>query len=193
LNKQYTKEEYFALVEKIKGDMLQRGEYGEFFPEHTALFAYNESPIQEYFPLTKEEAEQQGYVWKEQEEQHYGGTTYTPHEDISYYKNDEAMKLLLGGILTCNVTGKPYKITKQELGVYLQHGIPIPRKCPDQRHAERMLAMGEVKLWERTCMCTDGTHPEHTGSSCPTTFQTSYAPTRPEQVYCEECFQKVIY
>lgn len=54
LNKQYTKEEYGALVTKIKEKLLQDAEYGEFFPIATSPFGYNETTAQEFFPLTKE-------------------------------------------------------------------------------------------------------------------------------------------
>ena len=40
LNKQYTKEEYESLVEKIKGNMKERGEWGNFFPLSSAYCGY---------------------------------------------------------------------------------------------------------------------------------------------------------
>ena len=45
--------------------------YGEFFPSELSPFCYNETIAQEYFPLTKEEATEQGYKWKEKEERNY--------------------------------------------------------------------------------------------------------------------------
>ncbi|HRI36255.1 MAG TPA: hypothetical protein PK765_04235 [bacterium] len=56
LNKQYTKEEYEALVPKIIDHMRSTGEWGEFFPSRLGLFGYNESVGNDYFPLSKEEA-----------------------------------------------------------------------------------------------------------------------------------------
>ncbi|MEK7175590.1 MAG: hypothetical protein AAB693_02180 [Patescibacteria group bacterium] len=89
LNKQYTKEEYEELVPKIiqhMNDMPyvdKKGriyEYGEFFPPELSPFSYNETIAQEYFPLTKEEAINQGYSWKEEEIRNYEITLKT--EDI---------------------------------------------------------------------------------------------------------------
>ena len=37
--------------------------YGHFFPNEISPFAYNETVAQEYFPLSKEEAEEQGFDW----------------------------------------------------------------------------------------------------------------------------------
>ncbi|PIR69114.1 hypothetical protein COU48_00300, partial [Candidatus Nomurabacteria bacterium CG10_big_fil_rev_8_21_14_0_10_03_31_7] len=77
LNKQYTKEEYEALVPKIIDHMNampyvdKKGrvyKYGEFFPPELSPFSYNETIAQEYFPLTKEQALSQGYSWKDPEE-----------------------------------------------------------------------------------------------------------------------------
>jgi hypothetical protein len=80
LNKQYTKGEYEELVPKIikhmndmpyidaKGRIYK---YGEFFPPELSPFCYNETIAQEYFPLTKEEALNQGYKWKETEARNY--------------------------------------------------------------------------------------------------------------------------
>jgi hypothetical protein len=89
LNKQYTKEEYEELVPKIIQHMNDMPyvdkmgrvyEYGEFFPPELSPFSYNETIAQEYFPLTKEEAINQGYSWKEEETRNYQITLKT--EDI---------------------------------------------------------------------------------------------------------------
>src|SRR3989344_691155 len=67
LNKQYTKEDYEALVPKIIDHMKKMGEWGLFFPPSMAPFAYNESLAQEYFLLTKEEAKKRGFSWREKD------------------------------------------------------------------------------------------------------------------------------
>ena len=56
LNKQYTKEEYEAIVPKIIEQMQRNGERGEFFPSSISPFGYNETIAQEYFPYTREKA-----------------------------------------------------------------------------------------------------------------------------------------
>jgi hypothetical protein len=40
--------------------------------------------------------------------------------------------------IRCEVTGKIFRITSQELAFYRKHNIPLPRKHPDQRHLERL-------------------------------------------------------
>ena len=88
---------------------------------------------------------------------------------------------LLGGILKCEVTEKPFKIIKQELAFHIEHNIQLPKKHPDQRHKERMDMRNPRTLYERTC------------SECHTDIITTYSPDRPERVVCEECYRKLVY
>ena len=173
LNKQYTKEEYEALVPKIIEHMKSTGEYGEFFPTKLSLFSYNETSAQDHFPLSKEQALAQGFLWKDQEE-----------------KN-----VTIGGdILACAHEGKctdhctvGFKVIKAELDFYQKMQLPIPKLCPNCRHYERLAQRNPLKLWKRQCMC-DKNHPQHNGK-CPIEFETSYAPDKPEIIYCEQCYQ----
>jgi hypothetical protein len=67
LNKQYPKEEYKVLREKIIAHMKETGEWGKFFPKSLAPFAYNETTAQVYRPLTSESAASLGFQWKEKD------------------------------------------------------------------------------------------------------------------------------
>ncbi len=178
LNKQYTKEEYEKLVPKIIEHMRSTGEWGEFFPATLSPFGYNETVAQEYFPLTQEVATGQGWRWhtEEDEKQKYLGPPIDIARNIADVSDDICQKILL-----CEATGKPYKIIPQELQFYREMNIPIPRKCPDQRHKERIAQRNPRKLWNRDC------------SKCHKPITTSYAPERPEIVYCEQCYLANVY
>ncbi|MFH0770294.1 MAG: hypothetical protein V1926_02855 [Candidatus Peregrinibacteria bacterium] len=177
LNKQYTKEEYEGLVPKIIDHMRKTGEWGEFFPIPLSPFAYNESMAQDYYPLTQNIAEHSGWSWKGEEEQkQYLGPDYVVPGTIAEVDDDITKQ-----ILRCSVTGKPYRIVPQELTFYRSLGIPVPRKCPDQRHKERMALRNPRKLWNRQC------------AKCHKPIATSYAPERPEIVYCEQCYLSSVY
>jgi len=74
LNKQYTKEEYEALVPKIIKHMNDmpyidnRGlvyKYGEFLPIEFSPLAYNETMCIDCFPKSKEQAIKEGYSWRD--------------------------------------------------------------------------------------------------------------------------------
>jgi len=176
-NKQYTKEEYEKLVPKIIEHMQKTGEWGEFFPSEISPFAYNETVAQEYFPLTKKEVVEKGLNWKEEKKsQEYLGPKVEIPDDISDVTDEICSK-----ILQCEVTEKLYKITPQELQFYRKMNIPIPRKCPDQRHKERMALRNPRKLFERKC------------DNCSVKISTTYAPERPEKVFCEKCYLESVY
>jgi hypothetical protein len=202
-NKQYTKEEYEALVSKIIQHMNEmpyvdkRGRiyrYGEFFPSELALFAYNESLAFSDFPLTKEQAIAEGYTWQESEEKDYK-ITLEPEAIPDNIKDvtDDIIKESVGcahrGKCSCKCT-TAFKITKQELDFYRTNDLPIPRLCHNCRHVRRSKNQRPLKLWHRRCMC-DKQHTQHSGR-CPNEFETSYAPDRPEIVYCESCYNNEV-
>jgi len=204
LNKQYTKEEYEELVPKIiqhmndmpyidsKGRIYK---YGEFFPPELSPFCYNETIAQEYFPLTKEQALEQGYKWKDREERNY--KIDIKSEDIPDDIKD-VDETILGKVIECEHKGEcneqcteAFKIIESELQFYKRMNLPIPHLCPNCRHYQRLKQRNPLKLWHRQCMCNKTNH-NHTGR-CSTEFETSYSPERPEIVYCERCYQQEVY
>ncbi len=178
LNKQYTKEQYEELVLKIIEHMKSTGEWGEFFPASLSPFSYNETVAQDYFPMDQEKALKKGFNWysPKEKEVKYVGNIYTPPDDIKDV-SDEITK----NILQCENSGEYYKIIAKELTLYRQLQIPIPKRHPDQRYKDRLSLRNPRHLWGRNCM------------KCNTDIQTSYAPDRPEQVYCEKCYLEAVY
>jgi hypothetical protein len=87
----------------------------------------------------------------------------------------------LAGTLVCEVSGKPFKIIKQELVFYIENKIQIPKKHPDQRHKERMELRNPRTFYERIC------------AECGQNILTTYNPERPEKVVCEECYRKLVF
>ncbi len=177
LNKQYSKEEYEALVTKLIAHMQKTHEWGEFFPVSVSPFAYNETIAEEYFPLKKKEAIERGWQWHDdQESEKYLG----PKTDVPA-SIDDVPDTICNQILRCELTGKPYKIIPQELKFYRSMGLPIPRRCPDQRHKDRMALRNPRYLWSRTC------------DKCGESIETTYAPDRPETIYCNTCYLQAVY
>lgn len=187
LNKQYTKEAYEEMIPKIiehmnamphKDAKGREYRYGEFFPIEMSRFAYNETNAQEYFPLTKEMALEQGYRWKDFEEKSYIPTKkwsepYGP-EDIVLCKawDEDAKRAQEHG---CT---KAFRITQQELEFYQRFSLPLPQQCPNTRHFKRSKNRNPFKLYDRKC------------ANCTKDIRTSYAPDRPEIIYCESCYQQ---
>jgi hypothetical protein len=177
LNKEYSKKDYEALVVRIVEHMKQTGEWGEYFPMQLSAFAYNETVANDTYPLKEEEAKKQGLRWaKDTEELAYQGPKLTPPENINEADAETTKK-----IYTCSVSEKFYRITPQEFELYKKLGVPLPKKCPEQRFKERMARKNPRVLWQRPC------------SSCGITLQTVYPLERPERVLCETCYLKEMY
>ncbi len=177
LNKQYSKEEYGVLVPKIIEHMKSTGEWGEFFPTKDSIYAYNETLAYEQIPLSKEEVLERGWQWRdEQETMSYKGPKVVIPDHIK-----EVEDSIVSEILISEKSGKPYKIIPQELKFYRENNIPIPRLTPDERHWERLKKRNPRVLFDRNC------------EKCDKAIQTTYAPDRPEKVYCESCYLKEVY
>jgi len=196
LNRQYTKEQYEEMVPKIIQHMSDmpyidsKGriyKYGEFFPSELSPFAYNETIAQEYYPLTKEQALEQGYKWKDKEERNYTIDIYS--YDIPDSINDIEDSNILNKVIECSHKGtcnqqctEAFKIIPEELSFYRRMNLPLPRLCPNCRHYERLSQRNPMKLWHRSCM----------KEGCTNEFETSYSPERKEIIYCERCYQQEV-
>ena len=179
LNRQYTKEEYFKLREKIINHMRERGEWGEFFPPKFSPVCYNETQGQIYMPLTKEEALAQGYKWQDDLGGTYGKETINfPPDEIN-----QTDKSITKEILKCANCSKNYNIVLPEYELYKRMVVPIPELCPDCRYLNRQSLRSPRKLWHRKCM----------KEGCQNEFETPYALERKEIIYCEKCYQQEVY
>ncbi len=196
LNKQYTKEDYFKLREQLIEHMKQgvpalrssgeAKEWGEFFPVRNAIFAYNESVANDYFPLSEEQVVTNGWQWQVAHEPTSKKQTYRVPRDSKDVKDD-----ICQAILNCKQCQKNYKIIPQELVFYKQQGLPIPKHCVNCRQLVRMKQRPVRALWQRQCMCTQVDHSH--GMRCLEEFSTAYNPEAKELIYCDSCYQKTVY
>ena len=216
LNKQYSKEEYFELVPKIIEHMNtmpyidKKGrvyKFGEFFPSELSPFAYNETIAQEYFPRNKEEILKSGYKYKDPSEKENQATIQS--EDLPDHIKD-IPESIINEVIFCPNNGsvltqctKAFRIIKSELDFLKNNNIALPRYCPNCRHYKRLKQRNPFRLWRALCGCAgkssenkeyQNTRDHFHGSGvCPNEFETSYAPGRPEIVYCEKCYQAEVY
>ena len=193
LNKQYSKEEYLALREKIIAHMKKTGEWGEFFPTEISLFAYNETVAQHYFPLTRDEVLARRWKWYDRDARNYEVTMEHAHVPQSI---DETDDMILKQVIRCSSqdteTSKQkysscttaFRVTADELMLHRKMKVPIPTQCFPCRFKDRLDKRTPRKLWHRTCM--------NTKIGCTNAFETSYAPDRKEIVFCESCYQKEV-
>ena len=176
LNKKYSEADYKLLRQKIIDHMTRTGEYGEFFPINTSPYPYNQTLAQDYFPLTREQALAKGYKWKEQDPKQYSqATAQIP------YAIEQTPDSITQEILACKTCGRNYRIIAQELNLYKKFHLPVPRKCPECRYSDLLSLKNPRYLYERQC------------GKCGIAIQTTYAPNRPEKVYCEKCYLGTVY
>ncbi|MDA1209080.1 MAG: hypothetical protein O2904_03565 [bacterium] len=178
LNKQYTKEGYEEIMPRIIEHMKSTGEWGEFFSPQYSTYGYNESLAQDYYPMTRDDVLANGWKWTdglEKEHQAVGTPIAVPDSIGEVGDNITEQKL------TCETSGKQYKIIPQEIAFYKQLNLPIPRKCFMQRHKERQELRNKRKLYDRSC------------DRCGVDITTTYEPERPEKIYCETCYLQDVY
>lgn len=179
-NKQYTKEEYEALVPRMIADMQKRGEWGMFFPPHYSAFGYNESVAQEYLPMEEKEAKARGFLWRTGTDESLQVNKVIPAGQLPD-RIDDVPDEVANWAVSCAETGRPFRLLKQEIQFYRSRRIPLPRLHPDVRYDRRMQLRNPRHLWSRPCM------------KCAKEIQTTYAPDRPETVYCEGCYLEAVY
>jgi hypothetical protein len=179
LNRQYTKEEYDTLVPKIIEHMRKTGEWGEYYPIETSTYGYNETMAQIFFPMTKEEVMQKGWQWCDFEPDLQADRVIRAEDlpDALHEIPDDVVHWAI----TCEATGKPFKVIMQELDFYRTQGLPFPRRHPDRRNDDRYRFKNPYRLFTRMC------------DQCKKPIQTTYSPDRPEIVYCEKCYLKEVY
>jgi len=193
LNKQYTKEEYEALVPKIIEQMNsmpyadKKGrtyKYGEFFPAELSPFAYNETIAQEYYSKTKSEVLEAGYKWRNPDTKQYT-ITLQPTDLPDHIKgvSDD----ILNQVIECEHKGNcneqcmgAFKIIPSELQFYRTMNLALPRVCSNCRHYARLHQRNPFKLWDRQC------------AKCGKEIKTSYSPDREEIIYCESCYNNEV-
>ncbi len=185
--------------------------YGEFFPMEAAPFAYNESLSQEWLPITEKQAGAMGYPWLAFDEKSYVETrNWKDLPDTIAGTGDDWLSetILCEAWETDKQSAREHKCTKvfrftpAELAMRRKFGVPLPRKCPNTRNFETFRMRNPVDFHSRKCQCAGeksdngnyknsaASHEPHgPGVHCPNEFQTSYAPERPETVYCEPCYQ----
>ena len=178
LNKRYSEEEYKKIRAQIVAELKQKDLYGLFIPPALSPFSYNETVGQDNMPLTKEQAVAMGFRWEEGKQVTSGKETLRPEQIPDHIS--EVQDLILKEILMCVTCSRNYRITPAELQFYRKMVLPIPRQCFYCRHADRLKRRGPMKIFDRKC------------AKCQKGIKTTYAPERPEIVYCESCYQQEV-
>jgi hypothetical protein len=187
-NKQYSKEDYFQLREKIIEQMnnmpyqdkqgLLYG-YGEFFPLEFSSYPYNNTFANFFFPKNKTEILQEGLAWYEIE---------TPKHPITISSSNlpdnlkEITDKITKEIVGCNTCPRGYRIIQQELDLARKMNVPPSRQCPFCRIEEKISKwVTQMKQVERIC------------NQCGISFKTHLIEKEAGKVLCQKCYQQEVY
>lgn len=183
LNKQYSKESFKELrvrILKHMNDVPHRDakgriyRYGEFFPPEMSPFAYNETLAHNFFPLTKERCEAEGYRWKELETSKHRITKKTSElpDDIKDVSDD-----ILQETVGCGRCGRGFTLIPMELQLLRRWNLPLPRKCPFCRITEKLnLWVKNITQHGRVC------------TRCGTPLRSKYTKEEAPAVFCKACY-----
>lgn len=171
-NSQYSKEEYEALVPKLIEHMRRTGEWGEFFPMTLSPYPYNHAIAQRYFPMTRQEVASAGMQWYDRDMED-AAQAMEPASLPDELPPDNA-----SCVVKSARSGRPYRITTQELERYRSLGAPLPRLTYDERMEDRAKQLGGARLFDRTCAKTGKV------------IRTTYAPDSPYVIWDRDEWEK---
>jgi len=177
-NKQFSEEEYWLKVDEIKTAMLERGEYGEFFPMSFSPFPYNSTIAHLSFPITEKKAAGKNLWWQEPQTSEFSGRVLSKNEipkNIRDVKDD-----ILDGAVRCEVTEKPFRIIREELEFYRRQNLPIPMIHPAERLRSRFSWMGFFNFAEADCV------------KCGSKIIGNISKNFDKNIYCQSCYNKEI-
>ncbi len=181
LNKQYSPEEYWKLVDKIKVKMLSDGNYGEFLRLEDSFFYYHDTYGYAMMPVSKEKAGKLGARLRDYEvSMDVKGMKVISGKDLTDDIKDATDDILNMAII-CQESGRPFRIIKSELDFYRRNSIPLPAKSPRARLMKRFHKRSPYKIWKRIC------------SKCGKEILTTYDPSKNLKIYCEPCYRKEVY
>ena len=185
-NRQYSKEQYNQIVPRIIAQMIRDKQWGEFFDPQLSYYWYNESIAMIYFPLTKQEALKRWYKRSDYEAPMPNVEKKVEWKDlptqwckIIQQKKPEILEKILNYAIICEISKKPFRITKQEIDFYIKHNLPLPTKHPDVRHQERLERKDPTTMHLIHC------------DNCGEEILSVHEKWKWKKILCDECFYKL--
>ncbi len=135
LNKQYSKEDWLVLADKIFTQMENDKILGDFFPATMNPYYFNDTVASMFnIGLSKEEIKKEWFMWREEELrvdipdgletiQHSDLSQYESFDDTGKWQIDE--QILKKVIIDAN--GNSYRIMPIERDFLQKHSLPLPR------------------------------------------------------------------
>ena len=177
LNKQYSPEEYWPLLDRIKTDMLRRGEWGECPDMRFSPQSYNFSMAGIHYPVTREQAEALGAFWAEDPETNVGNTPTIEAKDLPDTITDVDDSILTKAII-CEETGRPFRIIATELAFYRKMKLPLPHVHPTTRRQGHFYLAPNGKKFSASC------------AKCGKDMESIFPKEKGYILYCVDCYQQ---
>ncbi len=188
LNKQYSKEEYFEMVEKIKKHMndvpyIDKGgrvyKYGEFFPMEFSPHSYNNTFADFFFPKNEIDVKNNNLKYYKFDKKIYPITK--KYQEIPDNIKD-VTDTILKEVFSCKTCPRGFKITNQELELSRRLNVPLSRQCSFCRVSEKVKRwVNQMKQIQRNC------------DNCGISFITHYSKIEAQKIYCKKCYQNEVY
>ena len=93
-------------------------------------------------------------------------------------KKPDFLKKILNYAIVCEVSKKPFRLTKQEIDFYIKHNLPLPTKHPGVRHQERFARKDPSTMHLIHC------------DACWEEMLSVHLPWKWKRVLCEKCFYR---
>ncbi len=157
-NKQYSASEYAVKYEQIKQHLQKKQLWGSFFKLDFSPFPYNSSLAGEKMPLSRVQAKLLGFAWDEEAERDVVPSEIIAESEMAPGERfGEVPEILLQldksaarcEMYICELTGKPFQFSVQEIAIYEHLEVALPARCFEQRHRERIMQLASGRLSSR--------------------------------------------
>jgi len=182
-NKPYSEEEYWKKVDEIKCAMLERGEYGQFFP-------FEVSPNGAQFSMGAVL-----YDWSDEDVKKLGAPLFDPDRGavLAPKKGQEVPPLNIENVPDCIAdidakewVGKPFMdtgvnrrwaVVPQELAYLKSHNLPFPREHYSSRLRRQIQMLNLIETEKAECAACQKSITVHKNK----TFKN-------RKIYCQPCY-----
>ncbi len=176
-NRQYTEEEYWPLVDAIKTAMLERGEYGDFFPHQMNPIAFNASHAMALWPTEEQEARRIGMRWYSFNDEKNGEASAMSELPQRLVDTTDA---ILDQKFRCPATSRIFRYVKPELDFHRTMNLALPRVHPSIRRYGRAAQQFAMRLHHRSC------------DKCGAGMQSRIPDSHKGTVYCQKCYEELV-
>ena len=179
-NKPYTEEEYWEKLDALKCTMLDRGEYGDLFPQHFALTPFQHTPFQAVFEGTPEIKKQLGVRdFDASFDGAYGDWQGKEMREIDEMpkKIDKVGDEWIGRPIMDRSINRPFAVLAPELAFYRKMRLPLRRGHFVPRIEAMLFSLSMFEQIHVSC------------AKCGTLMTASKNTAYPERkIYCRACY-----